>query len=137
MIPDLGTTCGRVSGRLYVDGNANCALNGGENLVPNTVIEVTPGPLYVTTDAYGQYSVDLPYGSYTLTEQHPVLDQGCPAEVTLGTAQLPNTNIGCLAGAPLDVPAHDGQWAGEARVRIALRHQHRQPYAIPNGRCLR
>ncbi|MBK8497769.1 MAG: hypothetical protein IPL52_02860 [Flavobacteriales bacterium] len=103
VIPDLGTTCGHVSGRLYVDGNANCAFNGGENLVPGTVIEVTPGPLYVTTNSNGQYNIDLPFGTYTLTEQHPVLDQGCPAQFTLGSAQLPNTNIGCLAGAPLDV----------------------------------
>ncbi|HMC96771.1 MAG TPA: T9SS type A sorting domain-containing protein [Flavobacteriales bacterium] len=103
VIPDLGTTCGHVSGRIYVDGNANCAFNGGENMVPNTVIEVTPGPQYVTTDAYGLYDIDLPYGTYTLTEQHPVLDQGCPAQFTLSSAQLPNINIGCLAGAPLDV----------------------------------
>ncbi|MFN8349847.1 MAG: T9SS type A sorting domain-containing protein [Flavobacteriales bacterium] len=103
VVPDLGTTCGLVSGRIYVDNNANCAFNGGENLVPSTVIEVTPGPLYVTTNSNGQYSIDLPYGTYTLTEQHPVLDQGCPAQFTLSSAQLPNTNIGCLAGAPLDV----------------------------------
>ena len=103
VIPDLGTTCGHVSGRLYVDGNANCAFNGGENQVPNTVIEVTPGPQYITTSANGQYSVELPFGTYTLTEHHPVLDQGCPAQFTLASAQLPNTNIACLAGAPLDV----------------------------------
>ncbi|HRH39110.1 MAG TPA: hypothetical protein PK760_12230, partial [Flavobacteriales bacterium] len=103
IIPDLGTTCGLVSGRLYVDGNANCALNGGENLVPATVIEVTPGPVYVTTDAYGQFSLNLPYGTYTFTEQHPVLVQSCPVQVTLASAQSFNNNIGCLAGAPLDV----------------------------------
>ena len=103
VVPDLGTTCGLVSGRIYVDGNANCAFNGGENLVPYTVIEVTPGPLYVTTNSNGQYSIDLPFGTFTLTEQHPVLVQGCPVQFTLSSAQLPNTNVGCLAGAPLDV----------------------------------
>ena len=103
IIPDLGTTCGLVTGRIYVDGNANCVLNGGENLVPFTVIEVTPGPLYTTTNSTGSFSMDLPYGTYTFTEQHPVLVQGCPVQVTLSSAQLGNTNIGCLAGAPLDV----------------------------------
>ena len=103
IIPDLGTTCGLVNGRIYVDGNANCTFNGGENNVPFTVIEVTPGPLYVTTNASGLFSIDLPYGTYTFAEQHPVLVQGCPVQVTLASAQSNNNNIGCLAGVPLDV----------------------------------
>ena len=103
IIPDLGTQCGLVSGRVYVDNNANCAYNYMENLAPNTVVEVTPGPFYTMTNFSGQYSITLPYGSYTFTEQHPVLVQSCPLVTTVNGGTIANNNIGCAAGAPLDV----------------------------------
>ena len=102
IIPDLGTTCGQLNGRVYVDGNANCALNGSENLVPVTNVVITPGPIYATTNGNGQFSVALPFGTYTLTELHPVLDQSCPAVVTISGATT-TQNIGCAGGEPLDV----------------------------------
>lgn len=103
-VPDLGTLCGQVNGRIYVDGNANCAYNGGENLVPTTVIEITPGPYYAITNANGAYSVTLPYGTYSFAEQHTVLVQSCPTQATVASGiPLQNVNLGCLGGAPLDV----------------------------------
>ena len=103
VIPDLGTTCGLISGRVYVDNNANCALNGGENLVPITIVELTPGPYYATTNSNGQFTVQVPLGTYSLAEQHPVLVQSCPATAVLSGPTLNNANVACAGGQPLDV----------------------------------
>jgi len=102
VIPDLGTTCGLVSGRIYVDNNANCVANTGENNVPNTIIEITPGPYYTTTNLNGNYSVTLPYGTYQFAEQSPAVQQSCPLSVTLASPSLTNRHIGVAGGMPLD-----------------------------------
>ncbi len=102
VVPDLGTTCGLVSGRIHIDNNTNCAYNAGENNVPATVIEITPGPYYATTNSSGTYAVNLPYGSYQFAEQHPVVQQSCPLNVTVAAASLTNRNIACAGGMPLD-----------------------------------
>lgn len=101
-IPDLGTTCGLVSGRIYVDNNANCVVNTGENNVPNTIIEITPGPYYTTTNLNGSYSVTLPYGTYQFAEQSLAVQQSCPLSVTLASPSLTNRHIGVAGGMPLD-----------------------------------
>ena len=62
---------------------ATALYNGGENNVPNTVIEITPGPYYTSTNATGQFSIALPFGTYTFTEQHPVLEQSCTVTATI------------------------------------------------------
>ena len=102
VVPDLGTTCGLVSGRVHIDNNANCAYNSGENNVPSTVIEITPGPYYTSTGSSGTYAVNLPYGTYQFAEQHPVVEQSCPLNVTVAAASLTNRNISCTGGMPLD-----------------------------------
>ncbi len=102
VVPDLGTTCGLVSGRVHIDNNADCAFNSGENNVPGTVIEITPGPYYTTTGSSGTYAVNLPYGTYQFEEQHPVVQQSCPLNVTVAEASLTNRNIPCAGGMPLD-----------------------------------
>ena len=102
-IPAQGQDCGVVAGRLYVDENANCALNGGENRIPSSIIEITPGPSYVTTSGTGEYTVTLPFGDYTFTEQSPTFTQSCPGEVTVSAGNTQTLNIGCAGGVPLDV----------------------------------
>lgn len=102
VIPDLGTTCGLVSGRVYIDNNANCGYNSGENNVPGTIIEITPGPFYTTTSLSGNYTVDLPFGTYQFVEQNTAVEQTCPLSVTVASATVPGRNIGCAGGMALD-----------------------------------
>lgn len=103
VIEDIGASCGLVNGRLYVDGNGNCSYNGGENNVPNTVIQVTPGPYYTNTNSSGQFSIALPFGTYTFTEQHPVLEQSCTVTTTVSNGTPMTRNVGCAPGDPLDL----------------------------------
>ncbi len=103
-VPSLGTDCGVLSGRVYIDENADCLMGsaGTENRVPGTIVEITPGPIYLTTNSSGQYSIGLNFGDYTVTEQHPVFDQSCPGAVTLAAGSQ-TFNVGCAGGEPLDV----------------------------------
>ncbi|MCW5898018.1 MAG: DUF11 domain-containing protein [Flavobacteriales bacterium] len=113
VIPDLGSTCGLINGRVFVDNNSNCALNSGENLVPTTVVQLTPGPYYATTNDLGFYSAQVPLGTYDIEELHPVLEQSCPVTAVLTGASLNNMNVACAPGAPLDVQLTMG--SGPAR----------------------
>jgi uncharacterized repeat protein (TIGR01451 family) len=101
-VPSLGTDCGVLSGRVYIDDDADCVRDGTENSVPATIVEITPGPYFVTTSSTGQYSIGLNYGTYTITEQNPVFDQSCGATATLASAGQ-TVNVGCAGGEPLDV----------------------------------
>jgi hypothetical protein len=57
-----------ISGTVYVDGNANCAHDSGENGVENILIHCS-GFGYTFTDANGDYSFQVPTGTYTISEQ--------------------------------------------------------------------
>ena len=100
-VPLVPTDCGSLRGTVYIDDDANCTLNS-ENRIPSTIMRVDPGPIYLVTDGAGQYNATLPYGSYTITEQHPVFVQSCPADVTLSTPATQLVNTGCAGGVPLD-----------------------------------
>lgn len=101
-VPDLGNTCGHVSGTVFIDGNANCVLNVAENRLPQAIVEFTPGPYYASTNTAGGYSTNLPLGTYQHQVVHPGAQQECPGTVVSATAVV-TRNIGCSSLFPLDV----------------------------------
>ncbi|MBL7983345.1 MAG: hypothetical protein JNM91_00030, partial [Flavobacteriales bacterium] len=101
-VPSLGIDCGVLSGRVFIDESAECVLDGSENRVPGTIVEILPGPVYATTNASGSYRVALNFGDYTVTEQNANYDQSCPDAVTLANGAQ-TFNVGCAGGEPLDV----------------------------------
>ncbi len=102
-IPEVPGDCGSMSGRLYVDDDVDCTMDFAENRVPFAIVTVVPGPYYLSTDYQGRYSAPLPYGTYSVLEQHPVLEQSCPGAFTIA-GQFPQTaNTGCAGGVPLDL----------------------------------
>ena len=88
-VPDLGFTCGTVHGKAYVDANQNCVRNGGsEPLLPGMVLEFQPGGQFAMVDPQGNYSINLPYGSYTVEQQSTYVVEHCigaptPFDITL------------------------------------------------------
>ncbi|RMG55921.1 MAG: hypothetical protein D6722_27180, partial [Bacteroidetes bacterium] len=71
---------GLVSGYAYLDANQNCQRDAGEPGLPGRVMEVLPGPYYVTTNDSGYYALSLPLGSYTVHQvAEPGWQQSCPA----------------------------------------------------------
>ncbi len=106
-VPDLGNTCGNVSGTAYMDDNMNCTEQYNEPTVPGTVMEILPGPYYTITNSAGTYSTHLPLGSYTIEQQSATVVDHCnaqqapfdlPALVGLATVNMGDTSL-----LPLDV----------------------------------
>ncbi len=56
-----------ISGKVYKDANSNCAIDGGETGIQNIMIHCA-GIGYTFTDANGNYSFQVPTGTYTLSE---------------------------------------------------------------------
>ena len=56
-----------INGKVYADANSNCTIDGGENGIHNIMIHCS-GVGYTFTDANGNYSFEVPSGTYTLTE---------------------------------------------------------------------
>lgn len=62
-----GSNYGLVSGKVILDNNGNCVEDVGDVPSNGAVITLTPGPIYLSTDAQGDYSGWVPLGSYNLT----------------------------------------------------------------------
>ncbi len=115
-VPDLGASCGMISGNTYIDANSDCVLNAGDQVVP-AIVEVQPGPFYASTG--GNYSVVVPNGSYTLTSTGSGIAQSCPASATVNGNSVV-ANIGHQATIPLDLAV--GLSAGAARPGFQLQY---------------
>lgn len=57
-----------ISGTVYVDANTNCNLDAGEAGLQNIMIHCS-GFGYTFTDANGNYSFQVPTGTYTISQQ--------------------------------------------------------------------
>ncbi len=105
-IPDLGTDCGALNGTAFVDNDLSCTRQTNEPWVPSAVMEVLPGPYYITTNVSGQYSLALPSSAYTVQQLGTTLEEHCigdpiPFTITNGATTVvhhPDTAL-----VPLDV----------------------------------
>ncbi len=88
-IPDLGPTCGTLSGKVFIDNSQDCVQDVGEVGVPYLVLEVLPGPHYALTNSNGHFAIALADGSYTLDQPTSSLVPICP--VSLPTPFTMNT----------------------------------------------
>lgn len=78
-----------ISGHVYVDANADCNYDSGENGIENIMVHCS-GFGYAFTDANGYYSFQVPTGTYTITEQ-------VNAYYPLAACQNPNTTVSVVA----------------------------------------
>jgi len=92
--------CSSISGRLWIDQAANCGLDAEDTPVPGSVMMFTDasGAIYYTiTDAQGNWSVELPLGTYVI---EPMLNVGSPfgmcsppVSVVLGNSPVTDVNV--------------------------------------------
>ncbi|MCE3280260.1 MAG: hypothetical protein K0S44_2451 [Bacteroidetes bacterium] len=85
-IQAIGTNCGGIEGKVYVDLNSDCAMNGGDIGLSNIMITTSPGNYYAFTNSAGEYHfTNLPYGTYALYQQinNPYISANyyCPGPV--------------------------------------------------------
>ncbi len=76
-IPDLGPSCGGVSGSVLVDTDEDCAVDFSDVAIPEMILEFTPGPYYATTNTQGEYSINLPFRNYSVTQQSVTVGEHC------------------------------------------------------------
>ncbi|MBK6371513.1 MAG: DUF11 domain-containing protein, partial [Flavobacteriales bacterium] len=80
---------GQLIGNVYFDADGNCMPTGGEPGIPERVLILEPGPRYVSTDGAGNYSAQLPLGTYTLSIGDELLTEACPVEATIASLAMP------------------------------------------------
>ncbi|MBL7982016.1 MAG: T9SS type A sorting domain-containing protein [Flavobacteriales bacterium] len=126
-----------LSGRAYYDADLSCTQTTGDIGAPNLILEVQPGGYYASTNAVGEFIMDLPPGQYTLAQTSTVWLDHCnavpqPFEVIAGgppvSIEFPDTlAFGLDVGIALS--------AGAARVgfqhQIAIALQNHAP--LPTG----
>jgi hypothetical protein len=83
-----------ITGKVYADANSNCTIDGGENGIHNIMIHCS-GIGYAFTDATGNYSFQVPTGTYTLSE---TVNTTYPLALCQSNAQIQTVTAssGCL-----------------------------------------
>ena len=120
-IPDLGPTCGHVSGSVAIDVDENCVLGFGEVRIPEMILEFQPGPYYATTDIQGNYGINLPMGNYTVTQQTSVVDEHCLGD-PIPLDVLGNTTLNLLDTALMAKDVQLSMASGPARPGFELHY---------------
>ncbi len=73
-----------VCGEIFNDENGNCVKDTGEQTLPNRMIEILPGPRYVTSKEDGSYSIYLEDGNYSFTVlENATWINSCPTPTTI------------------------------------------------------
>jgi len=97
-----------ISGKVYKDANSNCTIDGGETGIHNIMIHCS-GIGYTFTDANGNYSFEVPTGTYTLTETvnstYPLA--GCQLNAQVQTVTASSGCVSTVNFANNVVPLHD------------------------------
>jgi hypothetical protein len=97
-----------ISGKVYADANGNCTIDGGETGIHNIMIHCS-GIGYAFTDASGNYSFQVPTGTYTLTES---VNSSYPLALCQSNAQVQAVtgSAGCVSTVNFAnnvIPLHD------------------------------
>jgi uncharacterized repeat protein (TIGR01451 family) len=89
VVPDAGPDCGELSGTMYIDANEDCAITSGEIGAGHQILRIEPGPRYASTDLSGNYTANVPLGTYTVTAAYDALQPVCPAVATVASLSIP------------------------------------------------
>ncbi|HRH71210.1 MAG TPA: T9SS type A sorting domain-containing protein [Flavobacteriales bacterium] len=95
VVPDAGPACGELSGTVYIDLNEDCVHDVDEIGAAYQVLTIEPGPRYTSTDFSGNYTANVPLGTYTITAWNDALEAVCPAQATVSSL---------IASVELDLP---------------------------------
>ena len=89
IIPDLGPGCSNISGKVFMDYDEDCVKTGVEPLRTNSLLQFDPGPYFASTGANGVYSLNVPNGTYDVTEITSDAQQHClPEPITVSASGL-------------------------------------------------
>jgi uncharacterized repeat protein (TIGR01451 family) len=139
-VPEIPAPCGVVSGTVFNDADQDCLQDPGEPGLPYRVLTALPGPRYGMTDAQGDYSIGMPFGSYTLAQ--PLVDEAqlCPVAVPIPFTVNSTTPAITLDIADSSLVPHDLEillWSTAFRPGFPFQvwGQVRNNTAYPSGAC--
>ncbi|AKD04962.1 IPT/TIG domain-containing protein [Pontibacter korlensis] len=86
----------RITGTIYADSNLNCAQDEGEEGLEDILVMATPGPYFGRTNSYGQFTLPVPPGEYSVKQIVPEqsgkhIRQVCPSGEGSYTVELSGT----------------------------------------------
>jgi uncharacterized repeat protein (TIGR01451 family) len=114
-IPELGGSCGSVSGSSWYDTDQDCVRDANEVGIPYSTLVIQPSGDVALTNAQGNYIFPLPDGAYNIEETDPTLVPICPVvQPAPFTVSGGNTTVQFANGstALLDlIAAGDDEWA--------------------------
>ena len=65
---DTSSVCNNIiSGNIYDDFDQTCDFSSGDNNLEDWMVKIEPGPIYTTTDQFGNYSANVDMDNYTVT----------------------------------------------------------------------
>lgn len=99
IVEESGT---RIAGTVFFDKNNNCSQDTLEAGIGGIMLEITPGPIYVTTDNEGNYEAWLPDGNYSIqpvnvsnwTQLCPLNNASQSAAITTTGQAITNLDFG-------------------------------------------
>jgi uncharacterized repeat protein (TIGR01451 family) len=104
-IPDVA--CGTISGSVYADTLNDCIHNANEPYLPNRLISINPGSYILNSDSTGNFSIVLPYDTYTLNTVADLnFGSNCPPVIVSINPSNPLTTgvlLGDTVVAPLNL----------------------------------
>ncbi len=93
----IGSSCGNISGKLYLDNNSDCSFNTGDVALTNRTVKLKLGSQvvsYAITDSAGDYEFTAVAGlSYTVETSNAILNTVCPASGVHNVSSLPAANL--------------------------------------------
>ncbi len=104
IIPELGPGCSSISGKVFMDYDEDCVKTGTEPLRANTLLQFDPGPYFASTGTNGVYSLNVPNGTYSVTEVTSDAQQHClPEPIIVNANGLVSLDFADTALVDLDV----------------------------------
>ncbi len=111
----VGDTCGNISGKVYIDANADCQFNVGETVLPNSNVELIYNNQHTGwayTNVNGDYFFSVPGGSsYTIKLGSQTAYYGyvtsCPVsgQYAVSSFPSPGNNFGVTCSNNFDLRA--------------------------------
>ncbi len=116
-VPATQDPCGTLTGKLFADLDADCNQGASDPGLPHRVLSIEPGGLHTLTDAAGNITTELLYGSYSLDANLANYTVVCPSLPAAFALDASNTS------ASIDIAMEPGFGPDASAFLVAGAHR--------------